>query len=624
MKIPLQWKCGFKVLVIIFASVADAQVLVPVPDPKPLVGDEISAEGISPITLVASSEGDKIYVAETARKQIAVLKFPEAKEVATISLPERPTGLVLSPDGSKLYVTTESPNGSVLVIHPDTGQIEAKWRVGHTPGAPVLSLDGILYVCNRFDNNVSVLDTVSGHEVTKIPVEREPVAAVLTPDGKTLFVANLLPNGEANADYIGASVSVIDIISKQTTTIPLFNGTSSVRGVCVSPDGLFAYAVHIVGHYQQPTIRVEGGWMNVAALAVIDVKAGKLVNTVLLDDEGLGAANPWAVACSKDGRYLCVTHAGPHEISVIDRVALQARLDQCTRGEKDSIAPENVPKEFSFLDGIRRRIKLAGNGPRGLVLIDNKAYAAEYFSDSIGIVDILAENKAAARSVQLGSKAQMSAVRKGEMLFNDATLCREQWQSCASCHPDGRADGLNWDLLNDGIGNPKNAKSLLLAHRTPPSMWLGVRKSAEEGVRAGLRYIEFNQCREEDASDIDAYLKSLEPVRSPHLVNGKLSESAERGKKVFEKADCIACHTPPLFTNNSLYDLGFGTGIDKGKPFVVPTLIEVWRTAPYLHDGRAATMREVVTNFNKADSHGATSTLTKQEINDLVEYVLSL
>ena len=61
-------------------------------------------------------------------------------------------------------------------------------------------------------------------------------------------------------------------------------------------------------------------------------------------------------------------------------------------------------------------------------------------------------------------------MHEGERLFNDTTLCHQRWQSCASCHPDGRTDGLNWDLLNDGIGNPKNTKSLLLASEKPPEM----------------------------------------------------------------------------------------------------------------------------------------------------------
>ena len=58
--------------------------------------------------------------------------------------------------------------------------------------------------------------------------------------------------------------------------------------------------------------------------------------------------------------------------------------------------------------------------------------------------------------------------------------------------------------------------------------------------------------------------------------------------------------------------------------YVTPTLIEVWRTAPYLHDGRYTTIKEVVTKGNHADMRGRTSHLKEQEIDDLVAFVKSL
>jgi len=68
----------------------------------------------------------------------------------------------------------------------------------------------------------------------------------------------------------------------------------------------------------------------------------------------------------------------------------------------------------------------------------------------------------------------------------------------------------------------------------------------------------------------------------------------------------------------------FAQGVDAGRPFDTPTLIEVWRTAPYLHDGRAYRIQDVLTRCNPNDKHGVTSTLAPQEINDLSEYILSL
>jgi cytochrome c peroxidase len=160
-------------------------------------------------------------------------------------------------------------------------------------------------------------------------------------------------------------------------------------------------------------------------------------------------------------------------------------------------------------------------------------YTANYFSDTLSAIDFRAlEPKA--ESIPLGPKPEMDAVRRGEFYFHDATICQQVWQSCSSCHPcEARVDGLNWDLLNDGIGNPKNTRSLLLAHKTPPAMFLGVRTNAETAVRAGIKFILFTNQPEAVATSIDEYLKSLKPLPSPYLVHGKLSKAAKRGGKLF-------------------------------------------------------------------------------------------
>jgi cytochrome c peroxidase len=222
----------------------------------------------------------------------------------------------------------------------------------------------------------------------------------------------------------------------------------------------------------------------------------------------------------------------------------------------------------------------------------------------------------------------MTLARKGEFYFNDAGICFQGWQSCSTCHPgQARVDGLNWDLLNDGIGNPKNTKSMLLAHKTPPAMSMGVRDTAETAVRAGIQHILFTVQPEEVALAIDKYLKSLQPVPSPLLVNGQFSDSARRGEKLFKdrQVGCAACHPPGLFTDLQTYDVGTRGRFDKPTDrFDTPTLVEGWRTAPYLHDGSAATMRDVLTASNPSDKHGKTSQLTPQQIDDLAAYLLSL
>ena len=593
-----------------------------------LCGTAFAAEAYcSPGAMVADQDGKTLYVAEFTGNAVAVVNAADGTVTRSIALPDTPGGLALSPDGKTLYVTAAVPEGCVRIINAATGEVQGTVAAGHTPVAPVISPDGAtLFVCNRFNNDVSVIDVAGKNELARIPVSREPIAAAVTPDGKTLVVANLLPTGASDGDYTAASVSLIDTAAKNVAaTITLPNGSSSLHGVCVSPDGKFAYVAHILSRYQLPTTQLERGWMNTNALSVIDTEQKKLVNTVLLDDVDLGAANPWAVACTADGKSLCVTHAGTHEISVIDRAALHAKLGKVAAGERVSevsAAAEDVPNDLSFLVGLRKRIKLAGNGPRALVLAGTTAYAANYFTDSIDSVDIAADGAVKIRTIALG-KAAETPERTGEKFFHDADLCFQHWQSCSSCHPDARVDGLNWDLLNDGIGNPKNTKSMLLAHQTPPSMSLGIRDTAETAVRAGIKFIQFAVRPEADAAAIDAYLKALKPVPSPALVKGELSPAAKRGEAVFEKAGCAACHPKPLFTDLKPYNVGTAKGMDKGKPMDTPALVEVWRTAPYLHDGSAATIEDVLKKCNPENQHGNTAGLSAEELSDLVGYVLS-
>ena len=592
----------------------------------PVQRDENS---LSPADLVADGEGKKLYIAEATAHEIAVFDVSGGKVTKTVRLPGRPEGLALSSDGTKLYVACSGPQGTVEILDADAGSKVGSLRAGHTPTAPVLSPDGsTLYVCNRFNNNVSVIDLASKKETAKIPVVREPVAAAITPDGKTLFVANHLPAGAADADYAAAVVSVIDTSAKKVAvTIQLPNGSTALKGVCVSPDGKYAYVTHILSRYQLPTTQLERGWMNTNALSIIDAPGRKLVNTVLLDDVDLGAANPWGVACTADGKSICVTHAGTHELSVIDAAALHEKLAKVAAGQKVSsvsLKQEDVPNDLSFLVGLRRRIRLKGNGPRGLAIVGKMVYVARYFSDDLAVVDL--EEKSPSRRVRaiaLGPKKPMSRARKGEMLFHDAIMCFQHWQSCSSCHPDGRNDGLNWDLLNDGMGNPKNTKSMLLSHATPPVMITGIRPKAEVGVRAGIKFILFAVRPEEEAVAIDEYLKAMKPMPSPYLVNGTLNEAAGRGRKAFAKAGCASCHPAPLFTDMQKYDIGTGIEMEKDRAFDTPTLVEAWRTGPYLYDGRAVTIADVLKKHNKDDNHGKTSTLNTGELEDLAAFVLS-
>ena len=587
----------------------------------------------SPVALTASRDGKTVYVAEVTAKRVVAMETATGKIDPVAQLPEEPSGLALSTNGSLLYVTAGGAEGVVFLIELPGGKVAATIPAGHTPMAPQLSPDGkTLYICNRFNNEVAYVDLAARKMSTRLHVTREPVAAALTTDGKTLFVANHLPTGAANVDRMTSVIDVIDVAAAKTSgSIALPNGAIDLRGMCLSHDGKILYVPSIFAHFMVPTTQIERGWMNTHALNLIDVEKRKLRQTVLLDDVDLGAANPWGVVCSPDGKFICVSHSATHEVSLIDQAGLLEKLSKAPRRDESKLSDDdfealsdNPVNDLSFLGGVRQRIKLKGNGPRGVVVAGGKLYVAEFFSGSIGVVPLEGAEHAA-QSLPLGPEQPMSLVRKGEMLFNDAaSMCFQQWQSCSSCHPDGRMDAVNWDLLNDGIGNPKSTRSLVYSAQTPPVMARGVRPSTEVAVRTGMKFIQFMEPSEEKANPLYQYIKSLKPVPSPYLIGTDLSPAAERGKDIFEKAYCISCHSGPYHTDLKMHNVGTGDGMEAAALYKTPLLNELWRTAPYLHDGRAATLEEVVTKLNPEDRHGKVSDLSPEEIADLVEYLKSL
>jgi hypothetical protein len=341
-----------------------------------------------------------------------------------------------------------------------------------------------------------------------------------------------------------------------------------------------------------------------------------------LDEMYQGSGNPWAVVCSSDGSSVWVSSSGTHAVNAIAPNTLLSEEARRTM----SPLPGAWPVYPSLGSTLWSRYALPGKGPRAIAGHGSTAYVAQYYSDSIAVVSAAGTADAAAspvRTIPLGPAPQLTLERQGQLYFDDATLCYQHWVSCASCHPDGRTDGLNWDLMNDGVGNPKSTKSMLLSHRTPPSMAKGVRATAELAVRAGLTHILFTRHREDEAAAIDAYLKSLQPIPSPRLVNGQLSESAQRGKLLFDsdRIACHRCHTPPLYTDLKIHPMGRGATRYFNNLFDTPTLIECWRTAPYWRDGRYLTIGDLL----REEKHGVRGVeLTDQEIDDLEEFVLSL
>jgi len=574
---------------------------------------------LSPTRMAIHPVTKEIYVLLSTANSLAKVDPVTEKVTGVFPLGFTPSDICFSAVGNTLYlyVTEYAPVGKVHILSPVNCKKSGSMEAGMYPSALCVNKQGSrAYVANRFSNDLSIIDLTKRKEIKRLPMIKEPKSLALSPDEKLLAVGNLVPLQSSLESPVCALVTLVDLQRDEIVEhIPLSDGAQSIEDVCFSKNGDMLYVTHLLSRYFFPTTQLERGWMNTNAVSLINIPARKYHTTLLLDDVYLGAANPCGMTLSTDGDKLFVAASGTHELIAVSLPPVLEKIKQ-----QSHLA--ELANNLSFLSEDKLRIPLLGKGARYVVMQDNKLFVSEYFSGGLTVVD--ANSPATKRFIKLGVESEPDKIRKGEQFFADASLCFQHWQSCVSCHPDARADGLNWDLINDGIGNPKNTKSMLYTHVTPPSMITGIRASAELAVRAGIRHIQFAERPEEDAECIDEYLKSLRPVPSPYLVNGKLSKKAKQGEALFKQANCHTCHSGEYWTDGKKYDVG--TGIEEyiGIPFDTPTLKEIWRTAPYLYNGSAVTMKEVLTKFNKDDKHGVTSKMSKEEIEALEEYILSL
>lgn len=556
--------------------------------------------------------GEVIYAADRTGKK--AYKLDKNGEVLAVYEASSQVNAIVE-NGDVIYVLEGALQGQVTLLDRAMKKTSSI-RVGHTPSAMVIT-GTKAYVANRFDNAVAVLDLEKGEVVSTIAIDgREAIDMALA--GDKLYVACHLPEEGASSDVISANVLVINTKTDEVMkNISLVNGAGGVKGICASPDGERVYVSHIIARYAYPTTQLDRGWINTNGFSAIDT-ATDTATAMLLDEVEEGASNPWGVAVSENGKYLVVALSGTDEAMVVDISKMNAKIRAVENGDGVVKSVDAIADYLPFLDDCRTRVDLSGKGARAVTVDKNTAYIGQYFTGDIATINL---NTNGTGTISFVEQPRNDDRRAGEILFADANLCYQKWESCLSCHPDALADGLNWDNLNDGLGNPKSAKSLLYSHRTPPVMSTGIRANAEIAVRAGMKFIQFNVLEEEQMAKIDVYLKALQPVQSPYLNrDGTLTESAQRGKTLFEEKGCATCHPAPLYTDlkthhSTLTDTA--TNWEK-RDMDSPTLVEVWRTGPWGYDGRFATMEEAVAYYTKDLG------LTEEEITDLSNFVMSI
>ncbi len=616
---------------------------------------ERSGDYTSPYAVDYSSDGLLLAVTDSTRGRLEIMDLNGNRTLHSLPLEGEPRGLVWHSD--YIYVA-QYDAWKVSQIDPSRGEVVREFQVG-PKAVDVAVTDDKLLVTEYGLGQLIVADLDSGEEAGRVELNNYPFFLDVTVDGEHALVGHKIPTGNAMDSHFASELWLVDLESLEVSgKIELPHGSANVREVAMCPGGRWAYAVHTMGKTNLPTTHIHKGWVNTNALSIIDVESGERYATVLLDRMSEGASDPWGVAVSSDGEVLWVSVAGTHQVIRLDMAHLHLLLAGEGPSFSDELArsmryrskaefdrpysdvwlwvSEDPESNRSMLEidlgalwgaGVMEIVSLPGQGPRGLAVSpdDSEVAAVAYFAGEIFRLD--SESLGLKGALSAASQPEEGAVRRGERKFHDGTLSMQHWLSCATCHPDGRADGLNWDLPNDGLGNPNNTKTLLLSHETPPAMARGVRESAELAVATGFRFISFVEPGEQVLDDVRAYMAALEPEISPFRTrDGNLTEEAEAGREIFEseRTGCLKCHPGPYYTDNKIYDVGTKNPVDSDGDFVTPHLIELWRRAPFNHDGAAVTMRDVLTTKNPGDKHGVTSHLSDEEIDQLEAYLLQM
>ncbi|MBQ9467476.1 MAG: PQQ-binding-like beta-propeller repeat protein [Clostridia bacterium] len=596
----------------------DTKTTTPAPSTQTPPDDEITGfyskkEGTvfcSPSSICADS--GKIFVSDATNN--AVYRF-SADGTSEKSAYFDGTVSKIAVSGEKVYALVGEYGGKLFELDRDLN-VTRSVTVGHTPSDLVISGNDV-FVCNRFSNTVSVVDLEKGRVTAAIEVSREPYCMAAA--GGVLYVGSRLQDESALNATLSSKIVKIDMASKAVTgSIALQDGVTNLRTMVSSPDGSQIVVTHTVARYTYPTTQLDRGWVNTNGFTVIDTETGEKV-AYLLDDIESGAANPWGAAISADGKTLFVSAAGTGELIRVDLAKIKDMNYVVTSGRNDRVPSlDKIIDRIDYLSGVKKRVKLSGAGARSLCLDGDKVYVAEYFSGTVAAVD--AKTMKEAGGFAVGQQPEETAARKGERLWFDANYCYQTWESCSSCHPDARPDALNWDEGGDGWGTPKNTKSMIFSMRTPPVLTTGVMESAEANVMGTVREAFRSTLSDEDVECMNCYLRALLPVDSPYLAHDAgYTPEALRGRELFESKGCSVCHPAPLYTDLQFHKSPYlgADGSLEDRAFITPTLVEIWRSAPYTYCGKETSVREVVKKFVR-------DAITDAELSDLTAFVLSI
>jgi YVTN family beta-propeller protein len=581
----------------------------------------------SPLEILLSPDGMRLYVLCQGSEEIRVLDAANYAVIKKIAVGRVPRGFSLSPDGSRLFVTN-AWDDTLSVIDTKTLAVIATWPVGAEPSSVVEDRQGKrLFVACRISNDIAVLDAGTGAEEKRLLAGRGASYLALSPDGTRIYATHVYPNPTQHRTAPESEITVIDVARAVVVERIALHGIAGVFHVAFSADGRLGAAAQYHPKNLVPLAHLEHGGAFEDTLTVFGADVGKAVE-VPLDELERYVSQPFGVAISPDKTRIYVTSGGSEIVTVIDVPRLLNYIHAHPAGfVQDLSASSNY---------VVTRIAV-GLNPRGLTLTKDgrRLFVANRLDDTISAIDTRSNTVTA--TIKLDGPKGVSTLRHGEQTFYTARYSFQGQIACANCHIDSTFDGLTWNLEPDGFGrNTVDNKLIEGIKNTEPYKWTGTNPNlpTECGPRTEKYFWRSENYDSLTLADLTIYVRSLDPRPNRWKLPGyEMTPAQERGRAIFERAvdkfgkpiaeenRCSYCHSGPKGTNQRLFDVGTKKKLDNPGLFKTAPLTNIALTAPYLHDGSARTLEEIWTVYNLEDKHGRTNDLTKDELNDLIEYL---
>lgn len=576
----------------------------------------------SPVSLALIESGKRLLTANQTSGTVTLVDVENRKPLFELQTGNKPAGIAVSPNGKTAVVTHwYGYDAVILSVLKDRLEIIARVDVGPEPRGVVIDPSGQhAYIAIGVSNQVVRLNIPEKKITGQVDVGLEPRGITITPDGKNLVVSNARSQG----------FSVIDTNHFEKIR-DLGIAGDNLRQVAISPDGRYVYTANMKNRgFATTKNNIDIGWVlgQRVTRSLISGEDEGSYETLSLDPQGDAAADVYGVALSPDGKHLAVSASGTHEIFLI-RQDLET-LPWRRNGSRDLMAAELIRDRTRM-----RRILVSGRPMEIHFGADSKTlYIANYFDNSVQLLD--ADQGKLITQISLGQPDQVSPEREGEKLFFDANWSFNKWYSCGTCHSDGHTNGLDFDTMNDGwhdfsTRHERSRKKVPTMRRvafTAPWTWHGWQKDLDEAmIESFTKSMQGTAPSDEQVKQIVAYISSLDFPQNPFLnKDGSLSEAAARGRKVFEsaKAACNTCHGGPEFTDGKIHDVGLDEPGSRYFGHNPPSLRGTYDKYPYLHDGRAKSLRDALSGDHAPDKVTGLGELTEQELDDLIEYVKSL